>query len=164
MPSGLGYTAPVTVTDYLIAIGLSLAPVSELRGGLPYALAQGLSPAAAFFLAVAANLLIVPVILLFLEQTERVFRRWRPTEQLMNAVFARTRRKGRLVERLGALGLILLVAIPLPGTGAWTGALAAALLGIPIRRSLPLIAVGVLIAGVLVLFASLGAFQLFDLS
>ena len=155
-----GYTRRVTTIDYLITVSLSAAPIAELRGGLPYALARGLHPAGAFALAVAANLLVVPILLLGLGIAERFLRRWRPTERLLDAVFARTRRKGRLVERFGSIGLILLVAIPLPGTGAWTGALAAVLLGIPARRACCLIALGVLIAGVFVLFASLGAFRL----
>ncbi|MGB2982683.1 MAG: small multi-drug export protein [Candidatus Bipolaricaulia bacterium] len=159
-----GYTYLVTTIDYLITVALSAAPIAELRGGLPYALARGLHPAAAFFLAVAANLLIVPVILLGLGIAERLLRRWRPAERVLDAVFARTRRKGRLVERFGNIGLILLVAIPLPGTGAWTGAIAAVLLGVPARRAFCLITLGVLIAGTLVLFASLGAFRLFGLA
>jgi uncharacterized membrane protein len=150
----------VTPIEYLMTVGLSVAPIAELRGGLPYALSRGLHPAGAFALAVGANLLIVPILLFGLRRAERLVRRWRPTERLLDAVFARTRRKGRLVERFGAVGLVLLVAIPLPGTGAWTGAIAAVLLGIPARRALRLIALGVLIAGVLVLLASLGAFRL----
>jgi uncharacterized membrane protein len=151
----------VTATDYLIAVGLSMAPIAELRGGLPYALSQGAAPGIAYAVAVAANLAVVPLILVGLGWAERVFRRWEPTRRLIDALFKRTRRKGRLVERLGSVGLILLVAIPLPGTGAWTGAVASVLLGIPFRRALGLIAMGVLTAGLLVLLASLGAFSLF---
>ena len=92
---------------------------------------------------------------------ERILSSWRPTARLVDAILRRTRRKGRLVERLGSLGLVLLVAIPLPGTGAWTGAIAAILLGVPVRRALVCITIGVLVAGVLVLSASLGAFRLF---
>lgn len=153
--------SPVTLIDVLITLGLSAAPVAELRGGLPFALALGIHPAAAFALAVAGNLLIVPILLFGLGTIERVLRGWRPTERLMEAIFARTRRKGRLLDRFGAAGLILLVAIPLPGTGAWTGAIAAILLGVPARRAFLLITIGVLIAGILVLLASLGAFRLF---
>jgi len=150
----------VTAVDYLITVGLSLAPIAELRGGLPYALSRGASPALAFAVAVAANLLVAPILLFGLGRIERVLRRWRPAERLLDGLFSRTRRKGRLVERLGAIGLVLLVAIPLPGTGAWTGSIAAILLGVPVRRALLLIALGVVIAGLLVLFASLGAFSL----
>lgn len=158
------YTHGVTPIEYLITLGLSAAPIAELRGGLPFALARGLHPVGAFFLAVAGNLLIVPFLLLGLRRIERYLGGWRPTARLVAAILERSRRKGKLVERLGSIGLVLLVAVPFPGTGAWTGAIAAVLLGIPFRRALMLIAVGVLVAGVLVLFASLGAFRLFGVT
>jgi uncharacterized membrane protein len=154
----------VTAIECLITLGLSAAPVSELRGGLPYALSRGMPPAAAYFLAVGGNLVVVPLILLGLGRLERLAARWRGSAWLVEKVFSRTRRKGRLIERFGAAGLILLVAIPLPGTGAWTGAIAAWLLGMRMRRSLLLIAFGILVAGLVVLFASLGAFRLFSLA
>lgn len=150
----------MTPIEILITIGLCIAPVSELRGGLPYALLSGMPPASAFALAVAANVAIVPLLLGGLAWGEGVLRRWAWSERIVEGVLSRTRRKGRLVERLGSIGLILLVAVPLPGTGAWTGALAASMLGIPARRAFPLIAVGVVIAGVLVLLASLGIIEL----
>ena len=151
----------VTPIEWLLAVAISAAPVAELRGGLPYALSRGASPAAAFAVTVLANLVVVPVLLAGLRRMERLLRVWGPAERLMEWVFARTQKKGRWVERFGAVGLILIVAIPLPGTGAWTGAIVSVLLGIPLRRALLLITLGVLMAGVLVLFASLGAFELF---
>ena len=153
----------MSAIDYLIGVGLCLAPVAELRGGLPYLLARGLGAAPAYLLAVAANLAIVPLILIGLDGIERILRRSRTAARLLDGVLARTQRKGRWIERFGSVGLVLLVAIPLPGTGAWTGSLASALLGLPRRRAIPLIAIGVAVAGVLVLFASLGAFRLFGL-
>jgi len=144
----------------LLVIGISAAPVAELRGGIPLALSQGFSPAAAFLLAVLGNLAIVPVLLLGFSHGERWLLRWRPTRVLLEAIFASTRSKGRIIERAGPIALVLLVAIPLPGTGAWTGAIAARLLDIPFRRALPPIVLGVLIAGTVVLAASLGAFRL----
>lgn len=150
----------MTSLESLITIAISAAPVAELRGGLPYALARGATPVVAFVLAVAGNLVVVPILLFGLRTAERVLRRWQLTARLMEHVFARTRRKGKWVDRFGLLGLFLLVAIPLPGTGAWTGAIAAVLLGVPIKRAFAVIALGVLAAGVLVLFASLGAFEL----
>jgi len=141
--------------DWLVTVGLCAAPISELRGGLPYALAAGASPAAAYIVAVLANLLPVIPVMLGLAGLERLTVRWSPTRRIHDWVIARTRRKGRLLERLGAVGLVLLVAVPLPGTGAWTGALAAVLLGWSIRRSFPLIALGVVAAGGLVLSGAL---------
>jgi uncharacterized membrane protein len=152
----------MTTVDWIVTLLLSAAPVAELRGGLPYALARGATPATAFAAAVAANLAIVPLLLLLLSRIERLLRRWAWSRTVLERVLSRTRRKSRLVERFGAVGLVLLVAIPLPGTGAWTGCFVALVLGVPFRRSLPLIGLGVLIAGVLVLLASLGVLTWFS--
>ena len=147
----------------LLIIGVSAAPIAELRGGIPLAISQGYTPASAFLLAVLGNLLIVPVVLVGLRYGEELLLRWGPSRVLLEWLFARTRRKGRLIERVGPVALVLLVAIPLPGTGAWTGAIAARLFGIPMRRALPWIGVGVLIAGIIVLLVSLGLFELFGI-
>jgi uncharacterized membrane protein len=147
----------------VMTIGISAAPVIELRGGIPWALAQGFSPAWAFVMALAGNLAVVPLLLWGFQWAERILMRWRCSRSVMDWVFARSRRKGRLIQRLGSIGLVLLVAIPLPGTGAWTGVIASRLLGIPAKRAFGWITLGVVIAGVLVLFASLGVFRLFGL-
>ena len=142
-------------------LAVSAAPIAELRGGLPLAISYGISPAAAFFLAIVGNLLPVLPILLGLGWGERLLRRWALSVRLLDWIFTRTQRKGRLIERYGAIGLVLLVAIPLPATGAWTGAIAAFLFGIPPKRAFPLITVGVLIAGVVVLALTLSGIHLF---
>ncbi len=147
----------------LLILGVSAAPIAELRGGIPLAISRGYPAGAAYFLAVLGNLLVVPILLVGLRYGEDLLLRWRPTRALLEWLFARTRRKGRLVERAGPVALVLLVAIPLPGTGAWTGAIAARLFGIPMRRALPWIGLGVLIAGIVVLLVSLGLFDLFGI-
>jgi len=150
----------MSIAQIVSVLGVSAAPVSELRGGLPLGLVYGFHPATSFFLAVIGNLLPVLPLLLGLGWGERQLRRRASLGRLLDLLFTRTRRKGRLISRYGAIGLIMLVAIPLPATGAWTGAIAAFLFGIPPRRAFPLIVVGVLIAGVVVLLASLGLFHL----
>ena len=147
----------------LSVVLLSAAPVAELRGGIPLGLAVGLSPPLAVGLALFGNLAIVPILLWGLGWGESLLRRWPWAERRIDRIFARTRRKGAWVERFGALGLVLLVAIPLPGTGAWTGAIASFLLGVPRRRALLLISIGVVVAASLVTAASLGAIRLFGL-
>jgi len=146
----------------LKVVGLSAAPISELRGGLPLALSLGMHPAAAYLLAVAGNLLPVPFLLWGLSRLlgllPRLPERWRgPVERYLAW---QKRRHLRRFARLGDVALVLVVAVPLPATGAWTGALLAALLGIPPRRALPLITLGVLLAGGIVLAASLGLLSL----
>jgi len=153
----------MTLGSALLIIGVSAAPIAELRGGIPLAISQGYAPAAAFLLAILGNLLIVPLLLVGFRYGEELLLRWRLSRALLEWVFARTRRKGRLIERAGPAALVLLVAIPLPGTGAWTGAIAARLFGIPMRKALPWIGVGVLIAGIIVLLVSLGLFELFGI-
>ena len=148
----------------LLILGVSASPFAELRAGLPLAVARGYPAASAYVLAVAGNIAIVPVLLLGLEWAERFFMRWRFTRTVMAWVFARARRKGRWIERWGPVALILIVAIPLPGTGAWTGSLVARLLGIPPWKAFPWIVLGVLIAGGVVLAATLGAFHLSGIS
>ena len=153
----------MNVGSILLVVSLSMAPVSELRGGIPLGLSLGLSAGWAVGLALFGNLAVVPILFWGLSWGESVLRRWAWAARFMDRVFARTRRKGAWVERFGAVGLVLLVAIPLPGTGAWTGAIAAFLLGIPRRRAFPLICLGVCIAAALVTAASLGAIRLFGL-
>jgi uncharacterized membrane protein len=153
----------MSIWNAILTIGVSAAPVIELRGGIPLALSQGFSPAAAFALALLGNLAVVPILLWGFQWMENLLMRWTFTQRLLEWIFARSRRKGRWIERLGSLGLVLLVAIPLPGTGAWTGAIAARLLGISNKRALLWISVGVGVAGILVLLASLGAIHLFGL-
>jgi len=150
----------MSIGSALLIVGVSAAPIAELRGGIPLAISQGFAPAAAFLLAVFGNLIVVPILLFGLEAAETFFLRWRFSRMLMEWVLSRARRRGRLIARWGPVALVLLVAIPLPGTGAWTGAIAARLFGIPPRRAFPWIVIGVLIAGMVVLFASLGAFHL----
>jgi len=146
----------------LKVVGLSAAPISELRGGLPLALSLGMHPASAYLLAVAGNLLPVPFLLWGLSRLlallPRLPERWRgPVERYLAW---QKRRHLRRFARLGDVALVLVVAVPLPATGAWTGALLAALLGIPPRRALPLITLGVVLAGGIVLAASLGLLSL----
>ena len=148
---------PAEAATFLIAT----LPVAELRGAIPWALAPppvggGLSWQEAYFWAVMGNLLPVPFLLGLLGPLSEHLRRWGPADRFFGWLFARTRRRGRLVERYGPLGLVLFVGIPLPVTGAWTGAVAAFLFGVPSRRALPAIVLGVLLAGAIVTLASLG--------
>ena len=135
---------------------LSAIPLTELRASIPLAFtvmssATGWPWWKIYLLALAGNLLPVPLILLLLEPVSGYLRRWRLFDRFFDWLFDRTRRRvGPKVKRYEALGLTLFVAIPLPVTGAWTGSLAAFLFGIPRRLAIPAIALGVAIAGALV--------------
>ncbi|MCQ2439070.1 MAG: small multi-drug export protein [Oscillospiraceae bacterium] len=140
----------------LLTFLLSMVPVVELRGGIPLGLSLGLTPLQSFLCAALGNMLPVPFLILL---TRRVFawlHRSRRLSPYIRALERRGAEKADLVRKYRLPGLIILVAIPLPGTGAWTGALVAALLDIRLKTAIPAIALGVLIAGGLVLCASLG--------
>lgn len=130
---------------------LAMAPVSELRGAIPYGLAHDIPLGLLLPLCVAANLLPVPLIVLFLRKILAWMQRLggKP-KALAEWLIARGFKKTMMVKKYETLGLFLLVAIPLPGTGAWTGALVAALMGLRMKFALPAIAGGVAAAGVLV--------------
>lgn len=144
----------------LLTLGMSMTPVVELRGAIPYGIARGLPVVLTFFLAVVGNLLPVPLIMLLVRQVFARLGRIPWWEKRIRSLERRARLKGRLVRRYRLPGLVLLVAIPLPGTGAWTGALVASLLNIRLRYALPAITVGVLIAGLLTLVITGGVFHL----
>jgi uncharacterized membrane protein len=139
---------------------VSALPIAELRGGIPIALNMGMDWRAAYLTCVAGNFLPVIPILLLLGPLEGVLRKWPPMDRFMTRLFDRTRRRGALIEKYEALGLIAFVAIPLPVTGAWTGALAAHLFGVRLRYAIPAIICGIMIAGAIVTLATQGVLHL----
>lgn len=140
----------------LVTVILSALPVTELRGALPVAIWWFRLPwYQAFFLAVIGNMLPVPFLLLFLDSLFRAISRAEPGRRLVNGLLGRTRRHSAVVEKYGIIGLMLLVAVPLPGSGAWTGSAVAFLLGLGWRRALLSIAAGVVVSGIIVTALSL---------
>ena len=126
---------------------MAMVPVVELRGAIPLGVAAGLPPVAAAVTAMAGNLVPVPFLLLLVRRVFRLLRGISWLGPRIDALERRAHLKGRTVKKYRTAGLVLLVAIPLPGTGAWTGALVADVLDIRMRTALPAIAVGVVIAG-----------------
>ncbi len=147
----------------LLVFFLSALPVGELRAGIPIGLNFGLNPWLVYVLAVLGNLAPVLPILLFMEPVSRwLMGHSRFFDQILGGLFEKTRVKhGEKIDRYGAIALIAFVAIPSPGTGAWTGSLVAWLFGIKHRHAIPAIVLGVLIAGVIVLSISTGALTIF---
>lgn len=146
------------ITTFLMA----MVPVIELRGAIPYGVIEGLSISKAFIVAVIGNLLPIPILVVF---TRKVFEWLRVKSDRLNRFVTRLERKAdknkSIVEKSEFLGLMILVAIPLPGTGAWTGALVAAMLNMRLKRSMPAITLGVIIAGIIVTSITYGAGALF---
>ena len=144
---------PAEVTTVLVAA----LPISEVRGAIPYAITLGgLSWPTAYIFAVIGNAIPVVPLLLGLEPVSDWLRRWKVWDRFFTWLFARTRRRGRMVERYEALGLLLFVSIPLPVTGAWTGCAAAFVFGIRLKLALPVVLCGILVAATIVTLATMG--------
>ena len=141
-------------------LGMAAVPVVELRGAIPFGLAFGLPADLVFLLAVVGNMLPMPFLLFFVRKVFRLLRQRPWWGEKIDRLKSRAHLKGRMVRKYRILGLIILVAIPLPGTGAWTGALVATIFRIPIRKALPALLIGVLIAGAIVTAVSCGVISL----
>ena len=129
----------------------SMIPVAELRVGIPFGVALGLTHWEAFLAAVVGNMLPLPFIVVYIRRILQWLRRHIPRlDHMVDLLEKKAHLKGRMVTKYQYLGLLIFVSIPLPGTGGWTGALAAAFLNMPLRRALPSLCLGVLIAGFLV--------------
>lgn len=148
----------MTPTVWIVAGVLSLLPVSELRGAIPYALANHLSVPLAFLFCTLLNLLIAPAVYLFLSTVHNLLDRIGWYHRFLAALLERARGKIKSeVDRYGYLGVMLFVAIPLPMTGAYTGTLGAWVLGLDRRKTMLAVSAGVLVAGAVVtVVAALG--------
>lgn len=142
------------MNDVLLVLLASASPISELRGGIPLGVALGLDIAPTFLLAVVTNILVFfPVRLILVAFYRTVLTRL----PLFDRYLERVRSRGRpIVEKYGLLGLALFVAVPLPVTGAYTGTILSWLLNMEWRRSFLGVAIGVVIAGVIVTCVTLG--------
>lgn len=134
-----------------VSLLLSLVPISELRGGIPYGYFNGLSLFLLYPLCTLMNALVAPICWLFLDTVHKVLYRQSWYKHFFNKTIERARRKVEpLVKKYEFWGLMVFVAVPLPMTGAWTGAIAAYLLQVPRHKALLSITVGVLVAGLIV--------------
>jgi len=139
---------------------ISMLPIAELRGGLPLALKWGIPWREAYLICVAGNFVPIIPILFLLDPVATYLRRFRLFDRFFSWLFARTLKRGAMIERYEALGLVLFVAIPLPVTGGWTGAVAAFLFGIRRRYAMPAILLGIMLAGLIVSGAAQGFLHL----
>jgi uncharacterized membrane protein len=146
----------------LVTLIVAMLPIAELRGAVPLAMfGLGLSAPEAFGWSVLGNALVGVLVVLLLEPASALLRRLGPFDRFFDWLFERTRRKhSKSFERYESLALFIFVAIPLPMTGAWSGAVAAFVFGVDKRTAIPLIALGVVAAGILVTLVSAGALQL----
>ena len=142
------------ISNELLVFLISMIPIVELRGAIPVGTYLGLSPWLLFFISVLGNCIPVPFIILLARPIINFFLKTRAFRGLGSWLENKVRKNSDKVLRYEAFGLMLFVAIPLPGTGAWTGALIAALLDIRMKKSIPSIIAGVMIAGIIMLFGS----------
>lgn len=144
--------------DILLTFLVAMVPVVELRGAIPFGVVRGLNIWTAILASVLGNLVPVPFIILFIR---RIFAWMRAHMPKLDGLVTRMEKKAEknraAVEKYAFWGLAILVAIPLPGTGAWTGALVAAMMEMRLKRAFPAIAIGVVIAGVIVSVVTYGA-------
>ena len=152
----------------LIVFIISMIPLVELRGAIPVAIGMdlGLPEWLVLIIAIIGNILPVPIIYLFarkfLEWGSK--RNWKPLKQFCNFCLKKGQKAGqKLLKKAGKAGtyfaLFLFVAIPVPGTGAWTGTLAASILNLDFRKTVIAITAGILVAGLIMLLVSLGLFR-----
>ena len=144
-----------TIPAELTVFTLSLMPIIELRGGILAAKLLDLDMWRAFFICLVGTILPTPFILLFIN---KIFDWMRNTRfvKLVNRLEAKGRSKFDKINRYKTLGLLIFVAIPLPGTGAWTGSLAAALMKMDFKSAMISVAGGTLVADIIMCLLSYG--------
>ena len=158
----MGWLTDTMTGEFTLTALVSMIPVVELRGGIPFGVTAGLPVWAAFIAAVIGNLIPVPFIIAYIRRIFQWMRRRIPRlNRMVDALERKAHLKGQRVTKYKYLGLMLFVAIPLPGTGAWTGSLAAAFLDMPLRKAIPSIIAGVLIAGMAITILTSGVVNLF---
>lgn len=149
--------------DILLTFLVAMVPVVELRGAIPFGVVRGLNIWTAIIASVLGNLVPVPFIILFIRKIFAWMRAHMPKlDGLVTRMEKKAEKNRAAVEKYAFWGLAILVAIPLPGTGAWTGALVAAMMEMRLKRAFPAIVIGVVIAGVIVSVVTYGAQAIFS--
>ena len=148
--------------NHLWVFFISMLPIIELRGGIPTGAVLGLPLWSNYLVSIIGNFLPVPFILLFIRKILAWMKTTKRLAKIALWLEEKAQKKSDQVMRYASLGLFLFVAIPLPGTGAWTGALIASLLDMRMKYALPAIFLGVLAAGAIMSLASYGIVGIFE--
>ena len=146
----------MNIKDYLWVFLISMVPVIELRGAIPIGAASGNAWLPNALVCIAGNMLPVPFILLFIRHIIEWMKKTR-LRRIAEWIERKAAKNSTKVMRYATFGLFLFVAIPFPGTGAWTGALVAAMMDMRMKYALPSIFAGVIVASVIMTLASYGA-------
>ena len=142
----------------LIAFVISLFPVLEIRGGMIASLLLEIDFVKAFIICYIGNMIPIPFILLFIRKIFAFMRKNKHLAKIVEKLEARSDKKKGTMQKYKEWGLLIFVAIPLPGTGGWTGALIVALMDLRFKKCLPIIALGVFIAGLIMSLVTYGIF------
>lgn len=146
----------------LVTFIVSMVPVIELRGALPIGVGLGMPIWEALAVSVIGNMVPIPFILLFIRKIFAFMRKYMPhLENFVTRMEERAEKKKDMVLKWQFWGLMIFVAIPLPGTGAWTGALVAALMDMRLKKAVPAIFMGVIVAGLIVTVVTYGITAIF---
>ena len=141
---------------------ISMLPIVELRAGLPYGIALGLDYPLALVAALVGNMIPVPFIIIYIHKIFMILRKHMPKmDSIITKLETKAHLKGEAVRKSGLIALYFFVAIPLPGTGAWTGALIAALLDMRLKSSVPTIFAGVITAAAIMTALTFGVIHIF---
>ena len=141
---------------------VSMIPVVELRGAVPFGMGLGMDWRTVYILSVIGNMLPVPFIIKFFRPIIEYLKKTKLFGKLATKLHERSVKKSENVLKYKVFGLFIFVAIPLPGTGAWTGAAIAALLNMRIKHAIPAILLGVVCAGIIMMLLSGGVGALFS--
>ena len=149
--------------DLIVIIGLTLAPFLELRASIPYALLQGKYLWwAVFLVAVSINIILAPIAYLFWNKLIHLLRWIKPVDRLYHKTIERVQKKSsKYVEKYGELGVALFIGIPFPGTGVWSGALAANIFAMKFSKYMIASVIGVLMSGALVTLMVVSGVEVF---
>lgn len=135
---------------------ISMIPILELRGGLIAAKVLSIPYVRALILCIIGNIIPIPFILLFINKIFEWLKNFRITRRIVEKLEKRAMGKSDSIQKYEFLGILLFVGIPLPGTGAWTGSLIAALLRIKLRKAVPAVFLGILLAAAIMSFVAYG--------
>ena len=144
------------INKELVIFIISLMPILELRGGLLAATLLDVEFVRAAIICILGNVLPIPFVLLFLKYILKILSKWKFTTKIVNWLEKKVHDKREQIDKYGYLGLVLFVGIPLPGTGAWTGALLAVMLDLNRKKSFICILLGVLMAAIIMSILSYG--------
>lgn len=145
-----------TISKEMIVFIISLMPLLELRGGLIAASILNIPYIKAAVICIVGNILPIPFILLFLNRIFDLMEKWEPTKKLVKFFRNRAHKNKSKIDKYGFWGLVLFVGIPLPGTGAWTGALVSSVFNMDIKKSALAIFIGIILAFIIMSIVSYG--------